>query len=147
MKLCGGERWWVWKSLASNAMGSAVDYALLFIAAKGFGLPTPLAAAIGVAGGATFNFFGNRQFAFQATLGDLVSQATRYALVIGGLMLVHAVAMWLMRDHLGVPLFYAKVAADLCVIAGTQPFLLRYFVFAQARARVAPRLARRAEAL
>jgi putative flippase GtrA len=141
-----GPKSWLVKSLASSAVGSALDYLLLFIAAKGMGLPTPLAAAIGLSAGATFNFFGNRHFVFRAASGDLVSQALRYALMVAGLMAVHACAMWLLRDELGVPLFIAKVAADLGVLAGTQPFLLRYFVFAAPRRAPALELSRRAGA-
>jgi putative flippase GtrA len=120
--------WWMVKSLSLNACGSAIDYALLLVAAKVLLLPTPAATMIGIAVGATFNFLMNRRFAFRST-GAIGPQALRYAAAIGALMVVHAAVAWLLRDVAHVPLLFAKILADLGVLAFSQPFVLRKFVF------------------
>jgi putative flippase GtrA len=123
------KRWaWMLKSLSLNACGSAIDYALLLVVAKVLLWPTPAATMIGIAAGASFNFMTNRKFAFKST-APIGPQALRYAVVIGALMLVHAAVAWLLRDVAHVPLLFAKILADLGVLAFSQPFALRKFVF------------------
>ncbi len=120
---------WALKSFALNGIGSAVDYSVLMLAAALAHLPTAIAAMFGVASGATFNFALNRRIAFRRTQDPLLPQLGRYVLAIGALMLVHAVAMWLLRDRLGLPILVSKLCADLVILAGGQPFVLRRFVF------------------
>ncbi len=122
-------RAWVVKSLGINAVGSGIDYALVFFLLKGLELPTPLGIAAGLLAGATFNFLMNRRFAFAESQGPLGSQALRYALGTGSLMLIHASAVTYLRDGMDVPLFYAKILCDVSILSGGSLLVMRYLVF------------------
>ncbi len=123
---------WIARSVLVGAVASFVDYVLVVLLARQLEAPTPLAGAVGLLTGATFNFVLSRRWVFRAQASPLAPQLARFALAIGALLLVHAASLWFWRDHLGVPLVPAKVLSDLLVLATTQPFVLRRFVFSPA---------------
>jgi putative flippase GtrA len=130
-------RWsWAIKSVGMSGAGSALDYTTVLIADQVFRLATPAATALGLTIGASANFLLNRRFVFKSQ-GSIVREAFRFALALGGLMSVHAALAWLLRDVIGVPLFFAKALADLSVLAFTMPLVLRRFVF-RAQPALAP---------
>ncbi len=118
---------WATRSLAVGAVAAACDWAtagtLLFSQ-----VPTRIATMAGATLGATVNYLGNRFFAFQDIDRHSNASLWRYALVIAGLIGVHAQAVvWLMQA--GVPFPGAKLAADLTIFNVGQLLLLRRFVF------------------
>lgn len=124
---------WAVRCLAVNATGSLLDYALALLLVTRLEVMTPVGTAAGVLLGATFNFVANRRFAFRDADGPWQRQATRFAFAIGGLMLIHASAVWVLRDHLGVDFIPAKMMADVVILGASQPFVLRHLVFAPRR--------------
>lgn len=136
---------WALRSATLNAFGSALDYSVALSLVSVMGVATPLGTAAGVMTGATFNFFANRRFAFgDASCAPVGRQALRFVTAIGTLMVIHALAVWMLRDRLGVPFVPAKMAADVVLLGATQPFVLRYFVFTRPPAPAVPALAQRA---
>lgn len=126
---------WVFKSLAINAVGALLDYAVALTLVTGLAVMTPLATAAGVCTGACFNFLMNRSVAFRdGTPSAMSRQALRFIGAMGTLMVIHSMAVWFLRDGMGVPFIPAKLACDVVLLGATQPFVLRYFVFPRGEA-------------
>ncbi len=125
---------WAFKSLGLNALGSVVDYTVLMVTA-GLMLPTPLCTMLGVSAGATFSFLMNRRYAFRASKAALGPQLVRYGAAMGTLMMIHAAVVWTLKARFAIPLLPAKMFADLTVLAASQPFVLKRFVFAPVTVR------------
>lgn len=124
---------WAVRSLAINASGSAIDYATVALLVVALGLPTPVGTVTGLALGAAWNFTLNRNVAFADRKPRLlIYEAARYVGALSVLMTAHAFVVWYLRDRLGVPLFAAKIPADMVLLGATQPFILRHFVFPRA---------------
>jgi putative flippase GtrA len=133
---------WAFKSVAINATGSLLDLCVLMIFARVIKAPLPVAAFLGAATGASFNFFVNRRLAFSDSQLAFGSQALRYAACTLGLLLLHAAFVTFLHQNFAVPLPVAKFTSDFCVMAGAQLVLLRFVVFprgetSSATARVA----------
>jgi putative flippase GtrA len=123
-----GERWVV-RSLVANALASTGDYAVLLTCAKVLGLPSSVCALLGLSVGMTGSFLLNRSFAFPHNAASLGGALARYVAVIGCLMSLHAAAVGLLTDRLGMPIVAAKLLCDAILLAGGQLLLLRYVVF------------------
>ncbi len=131
---------WALRSLAINAFGSALDYSTVLLLVVALGLPTAFGTVTGLVLGAVWNFSLNRSVVFADRVKrHLAHEAVRFAGALSILIAAHAVAVWFLRDRLGVPLVLAKMAADFVLLGTTQPFLLRYFVFPRARVGLARR--------
>ena len=128
-------RWagsWLVSSVLASACGSVLDLAILLLGAHLIGLSAPLAAACGVAGGATANFLLTRRFAFGAQRQDLAGAALRFAAGTSLLIAIHA-AVVAELTRIAVPLLVAKYGADISVLLGGNLLLVRYFVFRDRR--------------
>ena len=125
----GGEKGWAFKCLAINGCGSAIDYSVLLLLGAALALPTPVATMSGLALGASFNFIMNRRYVFPDSPVPLAAQALRYGSAMLGLMTIHAVVVWFLRERVGIPLVPAKLLGDVGVLGLSQPFILRKFVF------------------
>lgn len=124
---------WAFRSVAINAFGSALDYATVLLLVSALGLPTAVGTATGLALGGAWNFSLNRNVVFADRVKRHVArEALCFAGALSVLIAAHAVAVWFLRDRLGVPLLIAKMVADFTLLGTTQPFLLRYFVFPRA---------------
>lgn len=121
---------WAFRSLAINTIGSAIDYATVLLLVSALGLPTPVGTVTGLALGGTWNFLLNRNVVFADRVQrHFAHEAVRFGGALAILSAGHAVAVWFLRERLGVPLVLAKMVADFTLLGTTQPFVLRYFVF------------------
>ncbi|HEU4405427.1 MAG TPA: GtrA family protein [Polyangiaceae bacterium] len=121
---------WAFRSVTVNAFGSALDYATVLLLVAVLGLPTPVGTVTGLALGGAWNFLLNRNVVFaDRAKRHFAHEALCFAGALAVLSAGHAVAVWFLRERLGVPLVLAKMAADFTLLGTTQPFVLRYFVF------------------
>jgi putative flippase GtrA len=112
-----------------GAVATLLDLTVLLMLVKGLRLPNPLAAMAGVAVGATFSFFANRQLAFTDRSAELAPQALKFAWATALGMGAHGVVVYQLADRLGMPVVLAKLAADVVVFSVGQLLVLRYLVF------------------
>jgi putative flippase GtrA len=112
-----------------GAAATLLDIAVLLVCVKGFRLPNPLGAMVGVLFGSTFTFFANRHFAFRDHNPSLAPQAAKFAVTTIAVMLAHAQIVYVFADRLDVPVVLAKLCADVIVFTVGHMLLLRYFVF------------------
>ena len=126
-------RSWASRSLAVGAVATVVDIGVLLLCVRWLGFPNPLGAAVGVTVGSTVAFFGNRTFAFPDCEPELRPQLVRFAATVSVGIAVHAPLVGVLADLFGVPVVLAKLIADLAVFGLGQLFLLRYFVFPEAK--------------
>jgi putative flippase GtrA len=120
---------WATRALVVGAIATMLDIVVLLVCVKGFELPNPVGAMVGVLFGSAFTFFANRHFAFRDHNPSLAPQAAKFALATAGGMLAHAQVVYILADRLDVPVVLAKLGADLIVFSVGQVLLLRYFVF------------------
>lgn len=120
---------WATRSLSMGAIATALDIAVLLVCVKLFGLANPVGAMIGVVAGAVWTFFANRYIAFRDHEPKLAPQALKFGLATFGSMWIHAGAVWLLADRLGLNVVVAKLLADIAVFSVGQLLLLRYVVF------------------
>jgi putative flippase GtrA len=127
-RVSGLSRNWAVRSLLLNGGGNLLDWLTLLTAVKLLRAPTTAGTLAGLIVGCTFSFLMNRRYAFrsQAAAGP---QLLRFVLGMGALMGLHAFAVGTLVDTLGVPLVFAKLGADLCIMATGQLLVLRLFVF------------------
>lgn len=119
------------KSVAINSLGSGLDYLIVLSLVTGLGVATPIGTISGVMAGASFNFYMNRRLAFTTACSEAVSgQVIRFITSTLVLAVLHAIIIWTLRDRLGFPLVPVKMVADFSLFATTQPFLFKYYVFA-----------------
>ncbi len=124
---------WASRSLCVGAVATMVDVAVLLLCVRWLGFPNPLGAAVGVTVGSTVAFFGNRKFAFPDCEPEFRPQLVRFAATVGVGIAVHAPLVGVLADMFAVPVVLAKLIADLAVFGLGQLFLLRYFVFPEAK--------------
>lgn len=120
---------WATRSLAMGAVATALDILVLLLCVKALLLPNPVGAMIGVVAGSIWTFFANRYIAFRDHDPNLAPQAAKFALATFGSMWVHAGAVWLLADRLGLNVVLAKLLADIAIFSVGQLVLLRYVVF------------------
>ena len=141
----GGEQGWVGRALSSwkvrslliGGVASVVDLCILLTMAKLLGLAAPIAAACGVAVGATANFLLNRRFTFSGHGQPITSPALRFAAGTAVLIAIHAAVVLTLTD-MRAPLLAAKYGADISVLLGGNLLLLRYFVFPAPKPELQP---------
>ena len=121
--------WWPVRSLTANAVAGMGDYAVLLICAKLLGLPSAVSAFLGLCTGLSASFLLNRRFVFRDTAVTLGGALLRYVAAVACLMSVHAAAVGLLTDRVGLHILVAKVLADATLLTGGQLLLLRWFVF------------------
>lgn len=120
---------WATRSLAVGALATVIDVLVGAGMLHALGARTRLSAMVGVAVGAAFTFVANRYLAFREHDPKLAKPALRFALATAVAMLFHGQLVVLLRDQLGVPFVFAKVAADVAVFSVGQLLVLRYVVF------------------
>jgi putative flippase GtrA len=137
MTLRGAGDWlqanaWALKTWLLGGIGSAADYSLVWILAERLSVPTFAATLAGLLLGNGVNFVVFRWLIFQqARQVTAASQAIRFAVLMAALVVAHAFSVAVARDNIGVPLFLAKVGADLFYFGPGYPFLLRRVVFSR----------------
>src|SRR4029079_2843752 len=92
-----------------------VDVCVLLVCKKVLKLPTPVAAAIGVAIGSTIAFFLNRSFAFRAQGTPVPGQAVKFIISTLIAMSIHAPLVGILADWLDIQVVIAKLLADVLV--------------------------------
>jgi len=131
-------RSWAARSLQIGALATLVDVCVLLLCVRVLHLPTPVAAAAGVAIGSTLTFFLNRAFAFRAQGTPVTGQALRFAVATLASMAIHAPLVGILADRLDVPVVVAKFAADILVFTVGQLLWLRFLVFRKSPGRGPP---------
>ena len=131
-------RSWAARSLQVGALATLVDIIVLLVCKRVLKLPTPIAAAAGVAIGSTIAFFLNRSFAFRAQGTPVVGQAVRFILTTLVAMSIHASLVGVLADRFDVDVVVAKLIADVLVFSIGQLLVLRFLVFRKST-RKAPR--------
>lgn len=117
------------RSQASAAIGTAVDFTLLFFLVEYLGVWYVAATAIGaIAGGAT-NFYMNRSWSFGATHRHWHLQALRYALTSGTSLALNVAGTYLLTDFMKVHYALSAALVSLSVGLGFNFPMHRYFVF------------------
>ncbi len=124
---------WIGRSLLVNSGASLVDWLTVLTVLRLFHAPTPVGTVCGLIVGSTFSFLANRRFAFHSH-SAAGPQLVRFALGMAALMALHAAVVGTLVDRMHVPLLYAKMGADLCIMATGQLLMFRLFVFAPPRA-------------
>jgi putative flippase GtrA len=123
---------WVIKTWLLGGIGSAADYALVWILAGRNSVPTFVATLAGLLLGNGVNFVVIRLLVFRDARQVTASkQAARFAMLMAVLFLTHALSVAFVRDRVGVPLFLAKMGADLLYFGPGYPLLLRWLVFSR----------------
>jgi len=112
-----------------GAVATLVDVGVLLAAIRWLGASSAEGAMLGVAGGSTVAFLGNRRFAFRSCATAWVPEALRFVAGTFAGMLVHATLVRTLADRAGVPVVLAKLVSDVCVFTVGQLLLLRFFVF------------------
>jgi putative flippase GtrA len=116
-------------------LATLIDICVLLLLVKGFHFPNARSAMVGVAVGATFTFLANREWAFRHHGSTLRTQVAKFASATALGMGAHGAVVYVLADHLGVPVVLAKLAADVAVFSVGQLLLLRYVVFPPAHER------------
>ena len=120
---------WAARSLQVGALATVVDVCVLLVCKKVLNIPTPVAAAIGVAIGSTLAFFLNRAWAFRAQGTPVTGQAVKYIISTLIAMSIHAPLVGILADWLDVPVVVAKLAADVLVFSVGQLLAMRFLIF------------------
>src|SRR5262249_32453232 len=120
---------WAARSLQVGALATLVDVCVLLVCKKALKLPTPVAAAIGVAIGSTIAFFLNRAWAFRAQGTPVTGQAVKFIISTLIAMSIHAPLVGILADWLDVPVVVAKLAADVLVFSVGQLLAMRFLIF------------------
>lgn len=115
--------------LRYGVVGAASNLAgyLVYLAVTYMGVEPKTAMTFLYAAGATFGFFGNRQWAFSHT-GSFWRAAGRYALAHCCGYLLNFSLLYVFVDRLGYP-HQAVQAVAIFVVAGFLFVAFRYFVF------------------
>jgi putative flippase GtrA len=121
--------WWPVRSLTANTVAGVGDYAVLLTSAKLLGLPTAVCAFLGLSVGLSASFLLNRRFVFRDTSATLGGALLRYVAAVTCLMSLHAAAVGLLTDRIGLHIVVAKMLCDATLLTGGQLLLLRWFVF------------------
>jgi putative flippase GtrA len=122
-------RSWAARSLQVGALATVVDICVLVVCKKVLKLPTPVAAAIGVAIGSTIAFFLNRRYAFRAQGTPVTGQAVKFLISTLIAMSIHAPLVGILADWLDIQVVLAKLIADVLVFSIGQLLAMRFLIF------------------
>jgi len=126
-------RSWMTVSLIGGLVGTVFDLGLVIALVQAAHFNPAAAAPLGVALGATANFFFNKILAFKDSHGHTGTQYLRF---IGGTALaagVHAGLVHLLTNKLGLFYVFSKLIADMLVFTAGNLVLLRFVVFPKNR--------------
>jgi putative flippase GtrA len=109
-------------------LASGVDYSIMIVCVSFFGLSPVLGTIIGALCGAITSFTLGRRWIFDASLGDVRGQASRYALVALASLTFNALGEGLMV-HAGVHYVLSRLVVAVVVGVGWNFPMHRNFVF------------------
>ncbi len=136
---------WATRSLMVGGLTTIVDLGCVVALVELFECSRVLAAAVGVAVGASLNFLLTKYFAFRDRDPNLAPQALKYAAATVAAMAVHAGFVFAFTHLLGVHYVISKFIADFVVFTCGHLLLVRYVIFAPAAQRLARAMAGTAE--
>jgi putative flippase GtrA len=117
-------------------LATGIDFGTMSALVSLFGLPAPLATAIGAALGGVSNFLLGRHWIFSADDGHAGDQAWRYVLVSATSLGLNAGGEYVLHDRLGIQYLLARVIVASIVSVGWNYPVQRSFVYR--RSTVAP---------
>jgi putative flippase GtrA len=113
----------------SSVAATAVDFGIMIALVSGAGLPPSAGTASGAACGAAVNFALGRWWVFRARRVGAAGQASRYALVSFGSLVLNALGVHLLAEMGHVPYVAARVVVAVAVSFAWNFVLHRFFVF------------------
>ncbi len=121
------------KAQVSAFFGGMIDYFLMIFITEVFGVPYPVSIGISGIAGALVNFSVNRYWTFsdQSTgnRSSLVSQVTKFGIVVLNSILLKSYGTWLFTNLLDIDYKFARIMTDIPVSWLVNYNLQRRWVF------------------
>jgi putative flippase GtrA len=121
-------RFWAVKSFLFGGVSTLIDLSVVLLGVEVFGLPRVPCITAGVIVGGSVGFLLNKYFAFkdQRRVGG---RALKYALVLGGEMVLHNRSVTLLVEHFQLHYLLSKFGSDFLIFTCLHLLMLRYVVF------------------